>query len=169
MRHLCKFLLILTATVIGAVDSGRVQAAHFRQPRNRVYQVTYINAGAYQTRHQFALFNNRGQVAYVDVEDIDASGNPIVDDQATATERQAPRCIQRYLTNRRALNRAASRHGFVVRPGQRVRLQNRLIPRATTGRVQTGAAGEFTITLPNKARYQTIQFKPAASKYQIRK
>lgn len=141
MRHLYKFLLILAATIIGTVIGGRVQAAHFRQPRNRVYQVTYI----------------------------DASGNPIVDDQATATERQAPQRLHRYLTNRRTLDRAASQHGFVAQPGQRVRIQNRLITKATTGRVQSGSAGEFTIALPSKAKYQTIQFKPAAAKYQFQK
>ncbi len=169
MRYLSKFLLTLMAVIIGFAVGGRVQAARFRQPRNRVYQVTYINAGAYQTRHQFALFNNRGRVTYVDVEDIDAAGNPIVDDQATATERQAPQRLHRYLTNRRALDRAASKHGFVVRPGQRVQIQNRLITKATTGRVQSGSAGEFTIALPSKAKYQTIQFKPAAAKYQFQK
>ncbi|MFR0771408.1 hypothetical protein [Limosilactobacillus pontis] len=146
-----------------------IQAAGFHQPRNRVYQVTYINAGAYQTKHQFAIFNHRGHVVYVDVEDIDAVGNPIVDDRATTIQRQAPRRIRHYLTNHRALNHAASKTGFVIRPGQRVRIQNRLIPKATTGRIHTGAAGEFTVILPDTAKYQTIQFKPAATKYQIKK
>lgn len=170
MRHLRKFILILTAVIGGIIVGSRAQAAaSFRQPHNRVYQVTYINAGAYQTKYQFAFFNAQGHVVYVDAEDIDATGNPIVDNQATATEREAPHRIHHYLTSRQALNRAASKTGFVVRPGQRVRIQNRLITRATTGRVQTGSAGEFTITLPNKAKYQTIQFKPVPTKYRFQK
>lgn len=91
MRYLKKILLILTATIIGIAITNQVNAANnFHQPKNTVYQVTYINAGAYQTRHQFAIFNSQGHVIYIDVEDIDESGTPIVDDQATTTQRRAP-------------------------------------------------------------------------------
>lgn len=169
MRSLRTILLILVTAIIGTVISCQGQAARFPQPRNQVYQVTYINAGAYQTKRQYAIFNARGHVVYVDVEDIDAHGNPVVDSQATVIQRQASRRIHRYLTDRRALNQAASGSGFVVQPGQRVRIQNRLITRPTTGRIKVGAAGEFTVTLATKAKYQTIQFKPAPVKYQFKK
>lgn len=170
MRYLHKILLILIAAIIGTMVSNRATAAaNFNQPKNTVYQVTYINAGAYQTRHQFAIFNFRGHVVYIDVEDIDENGTPIVDDQATAIQQQAPRLLHRYLTNRQALNRATKRTGFVVRPHQHVRIQNCLIPDAVTGKVSSESAGEFTITLPAGSKYQTIQFKPASVQYQIKK
>lgn len=170
MRYLKKILLILTATIIGIAITNQVNAANnFHQPKNTVYQVTYINAGAYQTRHQFAIFNSQGHVIYIDVEDIDESGTPIVDDQATTTQRRAPQLLHRYLNNRQARNRAAKSTGFVVRLHQYVRIQNHLIPDAVTGKVNSESTGAFTITLPAEAKYQTIQFKPASARYQLKK
>lgn len=170
MRYLPKILLLLIAAIIGTmVDNQAKATVSFKQPKNTVYQVTYINAGAYQTRHQFAIFNSRGRVVYIDVEDIDENGTPIVDDQATATQRQASQLLHRYLNNRQARNSAAKSTGFVVRPHQYVRIQNHLIPDAVTGKVNSESTGAFTITLPAGAKYQTIQFKPASSQYQLKK
>lgn len=169
MRSLRNIILVLTAMVVGAIVSGRAHAASFTPPKNEAYQVTYINPGAYQTKHQFAIFNGRGHVIYVPVEDFAAGGKPIVDDQATVAERQAPRLVHRYLTNRRARNQAASQTGFLARPNQRVQIQSQIVPRPTTGKVKAGPGGGFTITMPAKCKYQTVQFKPAPSKYQIKK
>lgn len=169
MRSLRNIILALAAMVVGAIVSGRAYAATFTPPKNQAYQVTYINPGAYQTKHQFAIFNGRGHVIYVPVEDFAAGGKPIVDDQATTAERQAPRLIHRYLTNRRARNQAASQTGFIVRPNQRVQIKSPIVPQPTTGKVKTGPDGGFTITMPAKCKYQTVQFKPAPSKYQIKK
>lgn len=169
MRSLRNIILVLTAMVVGAIVSGRAHAASFTPPKNEAYQVTYINPGAYQTKHQFAIFNGRGHVIYVPVEDFAAGGKPIVDDQATTAEQRAPRLIHRYLTNRRARNQAASQTSFLVRPNQRVQIQSQIVPRPTTGKVKAGPGGGFTITMPAKCKYQTVQFKPAPSKYQIKK
>ena len=81
MRSLRNIILVLTAMVVGAIVSGRAHAASFTPPKNEAYQVTYINPGAYQTKHQFAIFNGRGHVIYVPVEDFAAGGKPIVDDR----------------------------------------------------------------------------------------
>lgn len=164
--YLRWWLTLLTTFILMIIVGLPSQAAKFQQPRNQVYAVTYINATAYQTKHQLAFFNAHGHVAYVAVEDFDANGDLIVDNQATTAERRAPQLIHHYLTQPAALNHAASRQSFTVKGNHRVIIHNQLINKSITGKVAVNKHG-FTISYPTSAKVpSTVQFKLAPAKYQ---
>lgn len=170
MRHVEKALLIILAVVTGLAIAGHGQAATLKQPRSQTYQVTYINANAYQTKHQYALFNRAGRVTYVNVEDFDQSGSPFVDSQASKEQARAPHLLQRYVSSATALNRVATQRGFQVWAHNRVRIHNQLITQAATGKVSQVTSTGFTVTYPTKSKvpYATVQFKLAPDKYQVK-
>lgn len=167
-RFYSRWWLILLTVLISIIIGLPSRAARFQQPRNQVYSVTYINATAYQTKHQLAFFNAQGHVAYVAVEDFDANGSPIVDNQATTAERRAPQLIYHYLTQPTALNRVASRQGFIMKNNHKVIIHNQLIHKSVAGKVAVNKQG-FTVSYPagTKIPY-TVQFKLAPAKYQIK-
>ncbi|MCH3921568.1 hypothetical protein [Limosilactobacillus sp.] len=170
MRRFRNILITITIIITELVIAGHGQAATLKQPRSQTYQVTYINANAYQTKHQYALFNRAGRVAYVNVEDFDQSGNPFVDSKATKEQARAPQLLQRYVSSATALNRVATQRGFQVRANHRVRIHNQLITQSATGKVSQVTSTGFTITYPTKSKvpYATVQFKLAPDKYQVK-
>ena len=170
MRHVWKILLMITAMITGLLFAGHGQAATLKQPRNQTYQVTYINANAYQTKHQYALFNRAGRVAYVNVEDFDQSGNPLVDSEASKEQARAPQLLQRYVSSTATLNRVTTQRGFQVRANHRVRIHNQLVTQPASGKVSQVTSTGFTVTYPTKSKvpYATVQFKLAPDKYQIK-
>ena len=164
-----KLMLAAICTLI-ALSVGHSQAATLKQSdlNNHVYIVTMINANAYRTDHQYAFFDQHGQATYVNVEDIDDHGNPVVNAHANQEEQASPEMIRHLLNRPRFLNRQVKKNVFVVQKNHHMRINNgKLKPRPTGKIAGNASAQEFTVTYTGNAqKYTSVQFKLAPKTYQ---
>lgn len=169
-----KFLLpillcIMTFFVTITTTDKPVQAMSQKSLNNRVYLVTFINSNGYTTAHQYVFFTTNGKAAYVNVTDVDQSGKPVITKDSTKEEKAAPRTINRYLVDRKLLNRAASKGTYKIK-GKRVTINNGLMTKKSTGKIAKDSTVEkFTVNFPDGTqKYNRVLFQMAQKDYQYR-
>lgn len=168
-----KFLLpLLTIVMVFFSLTITEQSAHAMSQKsmnNHVYLVTFINSNGYTTAHQYVFFTTNGKSAYVNVTDTDQSGKPIVTKDSTKEEKAAPRTINRYLADRKILNKATKKKYYKIK-GSRVTIDNGIMTKKSSGKIEKdGNLEKFTVDFPEGTqKYNRVTFQMAQKDYQYR-
>lgn len=164
-----KIVLLIGMIIAGLmVWQQPIHAMKQSDLNNRVYLVTMINANAYRTDHQFAFFAKNGQATYVNVEDTDKNGNPVVDSKASKEEQAAPETIRHLLNRPRYLRKQAKANVFTLKSHHRFVINNGKVHASPAGKLAAGAKpDDFTVTYnSSKQPYTSVHFKLAPKSYQ---
>ena len=168
MRQI-KFILVVICAFIGvSVWNSQAEAMKQSDLNNHVYIVTMINSNAYRTEHQYAFFDQHGRAAFVNVEDVDSHGNPVVGAHANKEEQAAPETIRHFLNRPRYLNRQARKNVFTIEKNNKMRINNGKVQPQPAGKLDDHAnPHDFTVTYSdNSQKYTSVQFKLAPKTYQ---
>ncbi|WP_251574435.1 hypothetical protein [Limosilactobacillus agrestimuris] len=169
-KYLLSIIIaVMTFFITLTITDKPAQAMTQKSLNNHVYLVTFINSNGYTTAHQYVFFTTNGKSAYVNVTDTDQSGKPVVNKDSTKEEKAAPRTINRYLVDRKLLNKAASKKYYKIKENK-VTIDNGLITKKSTGNIEKGGKVEkFTVNFPDGTqKYDRVLFQMAQRDYQYR-
>ncbi|MBB1062561.1 hypothetical protein [Limosilactobacillus fastidiosus] len=169
-KHLLSIIIAaMTLFITLTITDKTAQAMTQKSLNNHVYLVTFINSNGYTTAHQYVFFTTNGKSAYVNVTDTDQSGKPVVNKDSTKEEKAAPRTINRYLIDRKYLNKVTSKKYYKIK-GNKVIINNGLITKKSTGKIEKGGKIEkFTANFSNGTqKYDRVLFQMAQRDYQYR-
>lgn len=164
MKRVIQLFLISLASLLSLIVTSQASAASIKTA-NHVYSATFVDANGYSTKYQMVCFTKNGQSAYVNVDGLNEKQAPLFNDN----HQQAKRLLNKYLTNRRQLNKAANR-SFVIK-GNQMTISNSLVNAKSSAKIEKGGSSkEFTVRYPanSKQKYQTVVFKQAPKSYQYK-
>lgn len=162
--------LLITIAAIALPTADKALAMTQGDLNNQVYIVSYLNSNALRTAYQYVFFTPSGKVTAVTVEDVDANGQPVVDDDATADEKQAPAKINQLLTHRAYLNKKAKSGLVKINSKDKIELSLNGLKNKPYGKIKKGGSTkDFVVEyLDGKQKYTSVHFKRAPAKYQYR-
>lgn len=162
-RYLQVVVVALVATL--ALLSGNA-AANSLRVANHVYNATFVDANGYSTKYQVVCFTGKGKAAYVNVDGFNEYQEPVFNQNHQQQERQ----LRSYLTSKKQRQKAAKADSFVIK-GQRITINNGLVTKSTSAKIDQGATNQkFIARYPNQGtqKYQTVIFQRAPQKWQYK-
>lgn len=163
-------LLLLLCTACWGLTITSAQAAAVKQAdlNGHVYIAAFLNANALRTSYQYVFFANDGRAVTVPVADVDANGTPLVDQDASKAERQAPARVKKLAANPQLVARQAKRTPVKLLRNNKASISMNGVQAKPSGKLQQGASKqEFVVAYPAGAqRYTSVRLYRAPANYQ---